>query len=179
MTMVVTVAQAMACAQANVASISPPIAAIHQWNRRNNDSPFYDGESIQGHMGINFVKRMAQIFARHSYKTDIIPCDFATVEEVRMLTGIPKIALPVEVIQTLDVTSGVAVNTMDQVRGIALHRESDYYSDKAHFQEAAQAEPADIYNMIEEELLPDMRSLTNWITSVVDSYMTPYLTPVY
>ena len=30
-------------------------------------------------MGINFVKRMAQIFAMHNYKTEILPSDFSTV----------------------------------------------------------------------------------------------------
>ena len=96
-----------------------------------------------------------------------------------MLAGLPKILLPMEMIALLDITEGNALNTMDQVRGISLHREADYYADKAHFQEAAQAEPADIYNLMEEALLPQMTILTDWITRTVTTYMNPYLTPVY
>lgn len=101
------------------------------------------------------------------------------VQEVTKLAGIPKISLPAEMIQKLDGIHGTAVNTMDQVHGLSLHREADYYSDKAQFQEAARSEPANIYSLLEEELLPDMRSVTDWITTVVGSYMNPYLTPLY
>jgi len=180
MTQVCTVAQAMACAQAQVAQISVPITAIHRWNQSHNDSPFYDGENIQNHMGIIFVKRMAQIFARHRYATQILPCDFTTVEEVMMLAGLPMVCLPMEIIQQLNKRHGVAVNTMDQVRGIILHRDvnsvsatSPGYSDKASFQEALQAEPADIYNLV-GELLQETCGLMDWMRAVVDSHVRSY-----
>lgn len=42
---------------------------------------------MQAHMGINFVKRVAQIFARHNYRTEIIPCDFSNVRDLSLLTS--------------------------------------------------------------------------------------------
>jgi hypothetical protein len=36
------------------------------------------------HVGINFVKRVAQIFKLGNYGTQILPCDFTTVSRVSL-----------------------------------------------------------------------------------------------
>ncbi|KAG8803820.1 phosphatidylinositol-4- kinase [Serendipita sp. 398] len=160
MTMVVSTAQAIACAQNGLARISPPISAIKKWHDQHNDSPFYDPESPACHPGIIFVKRMVDIFNTRNYTTAITPEDFETVEEATALAGIHYLCLSPRILEQLDATEGLVVNALDQTRGISLERDqnslplhSHTYNTKASFELAIGKEDP---NVNIAQLLPEL-----------------------
>lgn len=182
MTMVVCTAQAIACAQAGVARISCPIAAIERWHAHHDDNPFYDADDIKSHRGIIFVKRMAEIFRLHSYKTQIVPYDFQRLEEVVALAGLPMICLPMRMIRDLESQTGTAINTLDQVRGIYLPRDQNSmpahqrpapgvtpneYSDRETFEQALAVEQIALH--VVPELLHNMEEETRELRTLIEA----------
>ncbi|KIJ32698.1 hypothetical protein M422DRAFT_233982 [Sphaerobolus stellatus SS14] len=74
--------QALACAQAGLAVISPFVGRIKDWWTSNDRSTDYSKLSLAQHPGIVLVRNIRKTYEQHGYKTQIMAAGFRHVDEL-------------------------------------------------------------------------------------------------
>ena len=117
MTLVFSLVQALACAQAGVAVISPFIGRVKDWwaakaIAEGNPSGL-PNQSLAEHPGIKLVHRIRDAYTKYGYKTQVMAAGFRTVEEIIELGragsegGADFMTLPPDLLDGLRTRSGV------------------------------------------------------------------------
>jgi len=117
MTLVFSLVQALACAQAGVAVVSPFIGRVKDWwaakaIAEGNPSGLAD-QPLAEHPGIKLVHRIRDAYTKYGYKTQIMAAGFRKVEEIIELGragsegGADFMTLPPDLLDGLRTRSGV------------------------------------------------------------------------
>lgn len=106
MTLLFSLVQAVACAQANATLISPFVGRIYDWYRKhagaNWDEARYGGANDPG---VQSVRRIYAYYKKYGYPTEVMGASFRTKRQVLELAGCDLLTISPELLQTLHESS--------------------------------------------------------------------------
>uniref|UniRef100_UPI003B5BD0D8 transaldolase n=1 Tax=Shewanella gaetbuli TaxID=220752 RepID=UPI003B5BD0D8 len=83
LTLLFSMAQAIACAEASVTLISPFVGRILDWHVKNNAEQYKGSDDP----GVISVKGIYEYYKRYDYKTEIMAASFRNIDEIIELAG--------------------------------------------------------------------------------------------
>ncbi|MDR1366347.1 MAG: transaldolase [Puniceicoccales bacterium] len=111
MTLVFSLEQAVACAEAGVTLVSPFVGRVLDWYQLNNP------EALVDHFdpGVESVRRIFNYYKKLGYETEIMASSFRNIEEIMALTGCDLLTISPELLEQLAQTEGIVSNKMDSM----------------------------------------------------------------
>lgn len=103
LTLLFNIAQAIACAQANITLISPFVGRILDWYKKAEGVDSYPGPQDPG---VISVSRIYQYFKAHSYNTIVMGASFRNTDEIECLAGCDKLTISPDLLNSLNEDSG-------------------------------------------------------------------------
>lgn len=97
-TLIFGLAQAQACADADVTLISPFVGRILDWQKRAEHAEHI---AIAQDKGVQSVKRIYHYFKQHGYPTQIMGASFRSVEQILALAGCDLLTISPELLDAL------------------------------------------------------------------------------
>jgi transaldolase len=98
MTLLFSMAQAVACAEASVTLISPFVGRILDWYKKNEPAD-YNAETDPG---VISVKQIYDYYKKFDYKTTVMGASFRNVGEIQELSGCDSLTISPSLLQELE-----------------------------------------------------------------------------
>lgn len=98
MTLIFSLTQALACAQANVTLISPFVGRITDYFKKEG----HIINSVEEDPGVKSVKDIYKLFKIFNFKTIIMGASFRNIEQIKALAGIDKLTISPNLIEELN-----------------------------------------------------------------------------
>lgn len=109
MTLLFSLHQAIACADAGAQLISPFVGRIYDWHKMRMGSDWVDSERIGARdPGVESVKRIFHYYKAHDIKTEIMGASFRNVDQILALSGCDLLTISPALLAQLDSTDGDA-----------------------------------------------------------------------
>ncbi len=107
LTLVFNLAQAVACAQANVKLISPFVGRITDWHK-NSQGTNWNAAAMSGSNdpGVQSVKTIYHYLKHHDFKTEIMGASFRNIAQITALAGCDLLTISPELLEELKNTQG-------------------------------------------------------------------------
>ena len=97
MTLIFSLTQALACAQANVTLISPFVGRITDWYKEKG----HVINKIDDDFGVKNVKEIYNYYKFNNYKTIIMGASFRNIDQIKALAGLEKLTISPKLIDEL------------------------------------------------------------------------------
>ncbi|MDR1435039.1 MAG: transaldolase [Puniceicoccales bacterium] len=109
MTLLFSLEQAIACAEAGVTLISPFVGRILDWYKCNNP------EILSGDFdpGVDSVRRIFSYYKKWNYGTEIMAASFRNIDEIIALAGCHLLTINPKLLDILDQEEGIIDHKMD------------------------------------------------------------------
>lgn len=111
LTLLFTMAQAVACAQANITLISPFVGRILDWYKKAEGVDHIPGPQDPG---VISVSRIYQYFKTHGYNTIVMGASFRNTEEIECLAGCDKLTISPELLNKLSEDTGTLTQALSK-----------------------------------------------------------------
>jgi transaldolase len=111
MTLVFSLEQAVACAEAGVTLISPFVGRILDWYKVNNPEILRDNFDP----GVDSVRRIFSYYKKWNYGTEIMAASFRNVDEIIALAGCDLLTISPKLLDILDQGEGIIAHKMDSL----------------------------------------------------------------
>lgn len=98
LTLLFSFAQAVACAQAEVALISPFVGRILDWHKKANPSANFTGSADPGVVSVSKIYRY---YKKFGYKTIVMGASFRNTSEILELAGCDKLTISPKLLEEL------------------------------------------------------------------------------
>ena len=102
LTLLFSLAQAAACAEAGATLISPFVGRILDWHVARGHSPANADEDP----GVRSVSAIYAYYKQHSYKTIVMGASFRNIGEIEALAGCDRLTISPALLEELDADSG-------------------------------------------------------------------------
>ncbi|MDR1907149.1 MAG: transaldolase [Puniceicoccales bacterium] len=127
MTLVFSLEQAIACAEAGVTLISPFVGRILDWYQFNNPDILVDNFDP----GVESVRKIFSYYKKWGYKTEIMAASFRNIDEITALAGCDLLTISPKLLEQLAQEEGVVEDKMsmlsEDISGKKLKlKESDF-----------------------------------------------------
>lgn len=103
MTLMFSIAQAIACAEAKVQLVSPFVGRILDWHAKNNPDQKYTPEAEPG---VLLTKDIYNYYKKYGYKTEIMASSFRNTGEILALAGCDLMTISPALLNELERTEG-------------------------------------------------------------------------
>lgn len=120
LTLLFSMAQAIACAQANVTLISPFVGRILDWYKASENKEYTPSEDP----GVQSVTGIYQYYKKYDYKTVVMGASFRNIEEIIELAGCDLLTISPSLLNSLQSQEGELVTKLD-AENIAKAPQSD------------------------------------------------------
>jgi len=110
LTLMFSIAQAVACAQAGITLISPFVGRILDWYVANTDTKSYAPEEDPG---VVSVTEIYNYYKKFNYKTVVMGASFRNTGEVKQLTGCDLLTISPKLLAELDADNEVLTPKLD------------------------------------------------------------------
>jgi transaldolase len=97
MTLLFSLAQAIACAEAGAQLISPFVGRIYDWYKKSTGIDYVGGEDP----GVQSVKRIYNYYRKFGYKTEVMGASFRNVGQILELAGCDLLTISPDLLQQL------------------------------------------------------------------------------
>jgi transaldolase len=97
MTLLFSMPQAIACAEANVQLISPFVGRIYDWYKKFTGQEYTGAEDP----GVQSVKRIYSYYRKFGYKTEVMGASFRNTSQITELAGCDLLTISPELLQKL------------------------------------------------------------------------------
>lgn len=97
LTLLFTLAQAIACAEAGVTLISPFVGRIHDWYKKNAG---IEADGAQD-PGVQSVKRIYNYYRKFGYKTEVMGASFRNTSQITELAGCDLLTISPDLLKKL------------------------------------------------------------------------------
>ncbi|UOD30809.1 transaldolase [Massilia violaceinigra] len=97
MTLLFSLAQAIACAEAGAQLISPFVGRIYDWFKKANDLEYAGAEDP----GVQSVKRIYNYYRKFGYTTEVMGASFRNTSQILELAGCDLLTISPELLQKL------------------------------------------------------------------------------
>lgn len=129
LTLLFSLPQAMACADAGVQLISPFVGRIYDWYKKAAGADWVESEHAgENDPGVQSVTEIYHYYKRHDIATEIMGASFRNAGQIRALAGCDLLTISPELLTELDQSDGdVPVRlTADNANAeVAAHRTAD------------------------------------------------------
>lgn len=102
LTLLFSLTQAKACADAGVTLISPFVGRILDWHKQHQPEQDFAG---QNDPGVQSVKRIYQYYKQHDIKTVVMGASFRNIEQIRQLAGCDLLTIAPDLLTQLQTSS--------------------------------------------------------------------------
>ncbi|MFT5592633.1 MAG: transaldolase [Oceanicoccus sp.] len=109
LTLLFNMAQAVACAQADITLISPFVGRILDWYKKAEGVEHYPGPKDPG---VVSVSRIYQYFKTHNYNTIVMGASFRNIEEIECLAGCDKLTISPDLLSALSKDEGSLIQVL-------------------------------------------------------------------
>jgi transaldolase len=97
MTLLFSLPQAIACADANVQLISPFVGRIYDWHKKSTGQEYTGADDP----GVQSVKRIYNYYRKFGYKTEVMGASFRNTSQITELAGCDLLTISPELLQKL------------------------------------------------------------------------------
>ena len=97
LTLLFSLPQAIACAEANVKLISPFVGRIYDWYKKSTGMDYTGGQDP----GVQSVKRIYQYYRKFGYKTEVMGASFRNISQIIELAGCDLLTISPDLLQQL------------------------------------------------------------------------------
>jgi transaldolase len=97
MTLLFSLAQAIACAEVNAQLISPFVGRIYDWYKKSTGIDYVGGEDP----GVQSVKRIYNYYRKFGYKTEVMGASFRNTGQILELAGCDLLTISPDLLQQL------------------------------------------------------------------------------
>ncbi|MRV76732.1 transaldolase [Duganella sp. FT92W] len=102
LTLLFSLAQAIACAEAGVQLISPFVGRIYDWYKKSTGIDYVGAEDP----GVQSVKRIYNYYRKFGYKTEVMGASFRNTSQILELAGCDLLTISPDLLQKLADTTG-------------------------------------------------------------------------
>ena len=102
MTLLFSLPQAAACADANVQLISPFVGRIYDWYKKANNTDYQGADDP----GVQSVQRIYTYYRKFGYRTEVMGASFRNTSQIIELAGCDLLTISPELLQKLAETEG-------------------------------------------------------------------------
>lgn len=107
LTLLFSLPQAMACADAGVQLISPFVGRIYDWYKKSAGADWVESERAgENDPGVQSVTEIYRYYKRHGIATEIMGASFRNAGQIRALSGCDLLTISPELLTELDQTEG-------------------------------------------------------------------------
>ena len=110
LTLLFSLPQAIACAEAGIQLISPFVGRIYDWYKKDRKVDHIPGPEDPGVLS---VREIYTYYKKFSYKTEIMGASFRNTEEIVELAGCDLLTISPGLLQELESTEGVLERRLD------------------------------------------------------------------
>jgi transaldolase len=97
LTLLFSLCQAVACAEAGVQLISPFVGRIYDWYKKSTGTDYQGADDP----GVQSVKRIYQYYRKFGYKTEVMGASFRNTSQILELAGCDLLTISPELLQKL------------------------------------------------------------------------------
>jgi transaldolase len=97
LTLLFSLCQAVACAEAGVQLISPFVGRIYDWYKKSTGTDYQGAEDP----GVQSVKRIYQYYRKFGYKTEVMGASFRNTSQILELAGCDLLTISPDLLQKL------------------------------------------------------------------------------
>jgi transaldolase len=97
LTLLFSLCQAVACAEAGVQLISPFVGRIYDWYKKSSGTDFAGADDP----GVQSVKRIYQYYRKFGYKTEVMGASFRNTSQILELAGCDLLTISPDLLQKL------------------------------------------------------------------------------
>jgi transaldolase len=97
LTLLFSLCQAVACAEAGVQLISPFVGRIYDWYKKSTGTDYQGADDP----GVQSVKRIYQYYRKFGYKTEVMGASFRNVSQILELAGCDLLTISPDLLQKL------------------------------------------------------------------------------
>jgi transaldolase len=97
MTLLFSLPQAIACAEADVQLISPFVGRIYDWHKKSSGQEYTGADDP----GVQSVKRIYDYYRKFGYKTEVMGASFRNTSQITELAGCDLLTISPELLQKL------------------------------------------------------------------------------
>ena len=117
LTLLFSLAQAVACAEARVTLISPFVGRIYDWYKKE-----HGGAEIAQDQdpGVASVTRIYNYYKRYGYKTQVMGASFRNVNQIVRLAGCDLLTISPELLEKLEQSEGAVDRNLDPAEAKAV-----------------------------------------------------------
>jgi transaldolase len=102
LTLLFSLCQAVACADAGVQLISPFVGRIYDWYKKSTGTDYQGADDP----GVQSVKRIYQYYRKFGYKTEVMGASFRNTSQILELAGCDLLTISPDLLQKLADTEG-------------------------------------------------------------------------
>jgi transaldolase len=102
LTLLFSLVQAVACAEAGVQLISPFVGRIYDWYKKSTSTDYQGADDP----GVQSVKRIYQYYRKFGYKTEVMGASFRNTSQILELAGCDLLTISPDLLQKLADTEG-------------------------------------------------------------------------
>lgn len=129
LTLLFSLPQAMACADAGVQLISPFVGRIYDWHKKAAGADWVEADRAgENDPGVQSVAEIYCYYKRHGIHTEIMGASFRNAGQIRALAGCDLLTISPELLTELDQTAGdvpVRLSPDHLGKDIPVHRTAD------------------------------------------------------
>jgi len=97
LTLLFSLCQAVACAEANVKLISPFVGRIYDWYKKSSGTDYQGADDP----GVQSVKRIYQYYRKFGYETEVMGASFRNTSQILELAGCDLLTISPDLLQKL------------------------------------------------------------------------------
>ncbi len=118
LTLLFSLCQAIACAEAKVQLISPFVGRIYDWYKKSTGSEYTGADDP----GVQSVKRIYQYFRKFGYKTEVMGASFRNTSQILELAGCDLLTISPDLLQKLADTEGTVERKLSADAGADIEK---------------------------------------------------------
>jgi transaldolase len=118
LTLLFSLCQAVACAEAGVQLISPFVGRIYDWYKKSTGTDYQGADDP----GVQSVKRIYQYYRTFGYKTEVMGASFRNTSQILELAGCDLLTISPDLLQKLADTEGTVERKLTLGAGTDLEK---------------------------------------------------------
>lgn len=119
LTLIFSIAQAIACAEAGCTLISPFVGRILDWNVAKRGGKAYDDPAEDP--GVVSVTEIYNYYKKFGYNTIVMGASFRNIDEIRQLAGCDRLTISPALLDQLSKETGTMVQMLDADKAITMN----------------------------------------------------------
>lgn len=118
LTLLFSLCQAIACAEANVQLISPFVGRIYDWFKKSTGNEYTGADDP----GVQSVKRIYQYYRKFGYKTEVMGASFRNTSQILELAGCDLLTISPDLLQKLADSEGAVERKLTTDAGADIEK---------------------------------------------------------